>query len=229
MSLYHTDDEELPSDPMDLIEAIVNSDDRFNAERAEDGDVQFCFKSAWTEAAGYFSYRTELPALLFTLGFDLQASPERMTATTRLAAMINENLWLGHFDVWSDDGSIIFRHAAPMIGRDEKVAGIVASDEAPLSHRFKAADVGLGMQGVAAWFDLGVSCGRIVATRVLGDARDGLVRRSVLYLSRRQLDHGSRARGCDQRHVVGRLEAGVLKPSVLILDDCGVVHIPFVG
>ncbi len=125
MSLYHTDDEELPSDPMDLIEAIVNSDDRFNAERAEDGDVQFCFKSAWTEAAGYFSYRTELPALLFTLGFDLQATPERMTATTRLAAMINENLWLGHFDVWSDDGSIIFRHAAPMIGRDEISPGEV--------------------------------------------------------------------------------------------------------
>ncbi len=119
MSLYHTDEEEFSADPMDLVEAIVNSDDRFSAARADDGDVQFCFKGAWTEAAGYFSYRDELPALLFTLGFDLQADLARLGEVTRLAALINENLWLGHFDVWSDDGSIIFRHASPMIGRDE--------------------------------------------------------------------------------------------------------------
>ncbi len=125
MSLYHTDEDDFMADPMDLVEEVVNSDDRFSAERADDGDVQFCVKSAWTEAAGYFSYRTELPALLFTLGFDLQTSPERMGDATRLAAMINENLWLGHFDVWSDDGSIIFRHAAPMIGRAEISPGEV--------------------------------------------------------------------------------------------------------
>ena len=125
MSLYQTDENESIADPMDLVEAIVGSDDRFNVERADDGDVQFCFKSVWTEAAGYFSYRDELPALLFTLGFDLVAKPDELHAATRLAGLINENLWLGHFDVWSDDGSIIFRHALPMIGRDEISAGEV--------------------------------------------------------------------------------------------------------
>lgn len=125
MSLYEADDEEYLADPMDLVEEVVNSDDRFSAARADDGDVQFSVKSAWTEAAGYFSYRTELPALLFTLGFDLQTSRARMGEAMRLAAMINENLWLGHFDVWSDDGSIIFRHAAPMIGRAQISPGEV--------------------------------------------------------------------------------------------------------
>lgn len=125
MSLYLTDEDEGVADPMDLVEAIVASDDRFQVERADDGDVQFCFKSVWTEAAGYFSYRFELPALLFTLGFDLTASPERAADAVKLAAIINENLWLGHFDVWSDDGSIIFRHALPMIGRDEISTGEV--------------------------------------------------------------------------------------------------------
>jgi hypothetical protein len=125
MSLYHTDEEEFGADPMELVEAIVASDDRFSVERASDGDVQFTFRGPWTETAGYFSYRDELPALLFTLGFDLMAQEDRRTAAVRLAAMINENLWLGHFDVWSDDGSIIFRHALPMIGRDEISAGEV--------------------------------------------------------------------------------------------------------
>ena len=65
------------ADPMDTVEHVIGSDNRFTAERAEDGDVHFVFKSAWGETAGYFSHRAELPALLFTLGFDLQAPASR--------------------------------------------------------------------------------------------------------------------------------------------------------
>ncbi|WP_395644916.1 YbjN domain-containing protein [Terricaulis sp.] len=125
MDLILDDDAEINIDPMDTVEAVISSDDRFMAERADDNDVHFTFKCAWGEVTGYFSYREELPALLFTLGFDLQAPPSRLIEAIRLAASINENLWLGHFDVWSDDGTIIFRHAMPMIGRDEISVGEV--------------------------------------------------------------------------------------------------------
>ncbi|MDX2237903.1 MAG: YbjN domain-containing protein [Hyphomonadaceae bacterium] len=137
MDLY-VDDESLDSaDPLDVVEAIVASDDRFAVERADDGDVQFSFDGPWAGAAGYFSFREELPALLFTLGFDLRAPMSRLGDATRLAALINENLWLGHFDVWSDDGSVIFRHSLPMIGRDEISMGEI---QALLAAALDAAD-----------------------------------------------------------------------------------------
>lgn len=125
MDLWLDDETETSMDPLDTVEAVISSDDRFKAERAEDGDVHFSFKCAFGETVGYFSYRGELPALLFTLGFDLQAPASRRTEAVRLAGLINENLWLGHFDVWSDDGTIIFRHAMPMIGRDDISVGEV--------------------------------------------------------------------------------------------------------
>ncbi|MGD9816205.1 MAG: YbjN domain-containing protein [Hyphomonadaceae bacterium] len=125
MDLYLDDDAEIAGDPLDTVEAVIGADDRFLCERAEDGDVHFSFKCSWGETVGYFSHRHELPALLFTLGFDIQAAQSRRTEAVRLAALINENLWLGHFDVWSDDGTIIFRHAMPMIGRDEISIGEV--------------------------------------------------------------------------------------------------------
>ncbi|MGE0595938.1 MAG: YbjN domain-containing protein [Hyphomonadaceae bacterium] len=137
MDLYLDDDIDETADPMDTVEAVIGSDDRFACERSEEGDVHFSFKSAWGEACGYFSFREELPALLFTLGFELQAPPSRHAEATRLAAQINENLWLGHFDVWSDDGTIIFRHAMPMIGRDEISIGEV---QAMLAAALDAAD-----------------------------------------------------------------------------------------
>jgi hypothetical protein len=125
MDLWIDDEVETSSDPMETVETILCSDDRFKCERAEDGDVHFSFKCSTGETVGYFSYRGELPALLFTLGFDLQAPVSRRAEAVRLAGLINENLWLGHFDVWSDDGTIIFRHAMPMIGRDEISIGEV--------------------------------------------------------------------------------------------------------
>jgi hypothetical protein len=125
MDLYLDDEPEALADPMDTVESVIGTDDRFLSERAEDGDVHFSFKCSWGETVGYFSHRDELPALLFTLGFDLQAPKSRHVEAVRLAGLINENLWLGHFDVWSDDGTIIFRHAMPMIGRDEISIGEV--------------------------------------------------------------------------------------------------------
>jgi hypothetical protein len=125
MDLYINDETEIGGDPLDTVEAVIGSDDRFHQERSEDGDVHFTFKSSLGETVGYFSYRQELPALLFTLGIDLQAAKSRRTEAIRLAARINENLWLGHFDVWCDDGTIVFRHAMPMIGRDEISIGEV--------------------------------------------------------------------------------------------------------
>lgn len=137
MDLYLDDEIEVSGDPLDMVEAVIGSDDRFQCERAEDGDVHFTFKSAWGETVGYFSFRTELPALLFTLGFDIQAPVSRRAEATQLASLINENLWLGHFDVWSDDGTIIFRHAMPMIGRESVSVGEV---QAMLAAALDAAD-----------------------------------------------------------------------------------------
>ena len=125
MNLWLDDGSETVTDPLDTVEVVIAGDERFKCTRAEDGDVHFSIKCPWGEIVGYFSYREELPALLFTLGFDIQAPPSRLIEAVRLAGMINENLWLGHFDVWSDDGSIVFRHAMPMIGRDDISVGEV--------------------------------------------------------------------------------------------------------
>jgi hypothetical protein len=137
MDLFLDDEVEITTDPMETVEAVLGSDERFRCERADDGDVHFSFKCSYGETVGYFSMRHELPALLFTLGFDIQAPVSRRDEAVKLASLINENLWLGHFDVWSDDGTIIFRHAMPMIGRDEISVGEV---QAMLAAALDAAD-----------------------------------------------------------------------------------------
>ena len=40
----------------------------------------------------------------------------------RLIALINEQLWIGHFDIWTQNGVVMFRHALVLAG------GVAASD-----------------------------------------------------------------------------------------------------
>lgn len=137
MDLSLDDEIDIGCDPLEMVEAVLASDDRFQAARLDEEDLQFTFRAPWGEAAGFFSYRDELPAILFTFGLDLAAQPERRAEAAQLAAMINENLWLGHFDVWSEDGAIVLRHALPMVGRIDVTAGEV---QALLAAALDAAD-----------------------------------------------------------------------------------------
>jgi hypothetical protein len=42
---------------------------------------------------------------------------ERRAATLEALALINEQLWMGHFELWSASGMILYRHAT-LIGGD---------------------------------------------------------------------------------------------------------------
>jgi hypothetical protein len=44
-----------------------------------------------------------------------------------LLALLNESLWLGHFDLWSEDGSVVYRATLPILGRDAPEAIEVAA------------------------------------------------------------------------------------------------------
>jgi hypothetical protein len=137
MDLTLCDDLDVDGDPLGLAEAVLAVDDRFKVERLDELDLQFTFATFWGEGAGFFSYREELPAILFTFGLDLTAPPDRRADAAALAAMINENLWIGHFDVWSEDGAIVLRHALPMVGRSEVSPGEI---QALLAAALDAAD-----------------------------------------------------------------------------------------
>ena len=43
----------------------------------------------------------------------------RKAEVLSLVAMINEQMWVGHFDIWPTDGVIMFRHALLLAGGAE--------------------------------------------------------------------------------------------------------------
>ena len=41
----------------------------------------------------------------------MRATKIQRPTTYELLALVNQRIWLGHFEVWADDGELVFRHA----------------------------------------------------------------------------------------------------------------------
>ena len=112
-------------DPLDVVEHVLTAEN-LQFDRTEDGDLAFALTGDWKDYELWFAWRPEADCLQLCLSFDLQATPEQRAAAYELISILNQRVWLGHFEVW-EDGEIIFRHAmALMTGERPSLAQAAA-------------------------------------------------------------------------------------------------------
>jgi hypothetical protein len=102
-------------DPLDVLEQVAAVRD-WPYDRAEDGDFAIFVSGRWADYHLTFSWREDMRALHFVCALDLRVPPRKRRATYALVGMLNERLWLGHFELASEDGMVMFRHAMPLGG-----------------------------------------------------------------------------------------------------------------
>jgi len=81
----------------------------------------------WGEMGGLFACRATPSALHFSLTVDVKPQAARRAVISELVIMMNERLWLGHFDFWVDDNVVIFRHALALADRMEPSRGEISA------------------------------------------------------------------------------------------------------
>lgn len=79
--------------------------------------VQCVAPTRWGEMGALFASRMDPAALHFSLTLDVKPQATKKSIIAELVLLMNERLWLGHFDYWAEDEVIIFRHALPLEGR----------------------------------------------------------------------------------------------------------------
>ncbi len=103
----------------DLFETIENVLGALNWQFERDGydSVQCVAPTRWGEMGCLLTYRGHPPALHISLTLDVKPMSRRRSGISELILLMNERLWLGHFDYWVEDEIIIFRHSLPLSGR----------------------------------------------------------------------------------------------------------------
>jgi len=103
------------NNPLDLVENIAGKHD-WTMDRAGEDELTLTVSGTWSEYHLSLNWRGDLETLHIACAFDARIPENRLNEVYRLVAQINEQLWLGHFDVWLHEGLIMYRHGLMLNG-----------------------------------------------------------------------------------------------------------------
>ena len=115
MSLTFAEPTNLARNPLDLLEEIVGAND-WPHERASGEELAVEISGRWCDYRLFFMWQEDMSALHFTCLFESRVARERRADIYHLLALVNEKLWLGHFDLSSEENTPMFRHTLLLRG-----------------------------------------------------------------------------------------------------------------
>lgn len=101
--------------PVDMIEHVA-SHNQWEFERSSDDEICLTVDGVWTNYNVSLSWMEDFEALHLACAFDLKVPKSRIVETTKLLSLINEQMLIGHFDVWMKEGTVMFRQTLMLNG-----------------------------------------------------------------------------------------------------------------
>ena len=104
--------------PIDVVEEVIYSK-KWTFSRADDYELVAEIASKWCQYRFYFTWSEQIRAISLTVTFDLKFPHAKIKDAHELLALINEKLWIGHFDITSKNGIPAYRHTVLSFPEDE--------------------------------------------------------------------------------------------------------------
>ena len=106
---------ERQSNPVDMIEIVAASND-WSFERSGEDEIAMTVAGHWADYHVSFSWMEDFEALHLACAFDIKVPEARALEVMRLLSLINEQMLFGHFDLWEQEGAIMFRQSLLLAG-----------------------------------------------------------------------------------------------------------------
>ena len=101
--------------PVDVVERLAALND-WTFDRADEDEISIVVAGVWAQYEVAFTWLPDVESLHVGCSFDLKIPARRRSEISALAQMINEQLWIGHFDLWSNEDIVMFRHSLVLAG-----------------------------------------------------------------------------------------------------------------
>jgi hypothetical protein len=108
--------------PLDVVERLASLRD-WIFDRAETDEMSVSVSGSWADYHIAFTWIEDVEALHVACAFDLKVPERRRQEVLQLLSYINEQLWVGHFDLWSSENVVMFRNALLLAGGAEPTHG----------------------------------------------------------------------------------------------------------
>ncbi len=99
------------SAPVDMLAALFEARG-WSFELDGEDEITAEYKGSWTGYQIRAIWREEDNALQLIVLPDITVPSDKRDSVYTALGLINEQLWLGHFDMWSANGILLFRHGS---------------------------------------------------------------------------------------------------------------------
>ena len=104
--------------PVDLVEHVASVHD-WAFDRLGDDEISIVVKGRGCDYTVSFTWMDDIESLHLACAFDAKIPKRRRADLLQTLALVNEQLWIGHFDIWDADNVVMFRHALFLAGGAE--------------------------------------------------------------------------------------------------------------
>jgi hypothetical protein len=116
--------------PLDVIERLATLND-WRFDRDGEDEISVIVSGGFAEYQVAVTWLDQMEAIHVASAFGLKVPARRKAEVLSLISLINEQLWLGHFDFWSAENVVMFRHSLLLSGgaepTDEQAGMLVKS------------------------------------------------------------------------------------------------------
>lgn len=109
---------ERTDNPVDEIEMIAAQND-WTFERSDEDEIAISIAGDEADYHVAVSWLSEMEALHVACAFGIKVPAARKAEVIRLLALVNEQMWIGHFDIWQAEGVIMYRNTLLLAGLAE--------------------------------------------------------------------------------------------------------------
>ena len=109
MSLLAVQEQSLIHNPLDILEEIVTANE-WLFDRANDDELIVELAGRWCHYRLFFVWQREIGALQFSCQFDMRVPDGKRGDVNDLLSMLNNRMWLGHFDLETQQCTPLFRY-----------------------------------------------------------------------------------------------------------------------
>jgi len=112
----YDDDDGQEAAPMEMLASYFAAHD-WPHEMVGEDEIVATAQGSWTTYELRAVWRADDGVIQLLAFPDIRVVEDKRAAAHEALALINEQLWLGHFELWSNSGTILFRHGM-LLGAD---------------------------------------------------------------------------------------------------------------
>ncbi len=96
--------------PLDIAELVIMDRD-WVFDRPDDGELVAEVAGVWCNYHVWFTWQEDSGGLTLSCSLDNKVAKPSLPRIYSLLALVNEKIWLGNFNLCTEDNSIVFRHS----------------------------------------------------------------------------------------------------------------------